>query len=357
MKRCKRCLVPDTRPDTAFIDGICSACHTHDAQKKLDWAQRRRDLEALFERQKPNGTGFDCIVASSGGKDSHAQVKDLLDMGVRPLIVTATTCMLTAIGRRNIDNLKKYAPTIEVTPNQKVRAKLNRLGLSLVGDVSWPEHVAIFTTPLRFAVALGIPLVFYGENPQAAYGGPIGSDEANQMTRRWVSEFGGFLGLRPVDMVGQMGITHEDMLEYKFPDDKDLRKSKCEAHFLGQYLGPWDSHRNADVARQMGMEFACPSNCNWWPFENLDNAMTGLHDYMMLRKYGMSRGCAQISVDIRQNRITREDAMIALKALESRFPRWYCGVGIWEVLSRLDMNEDDMWAIIDKFTVTHHEDA
>lgn len=355
MNRCKRCLIPDTRPDTAFVDGVCSACITHDKQKAIDWESRKHDLQDLLNRQKPNDSGFDCIVASSGGKDSHAQVWDLLQLGVKPLIVTAATCFLTPMGRRNIDNLKRYAPTLEVTPNQDVRARLNRLGLHLVGDVSWPEHVAIFTTPLRMAVALGIPLVFYGENPQAQYGGPIGSEEANQMTRRWVSEFGGFLGLRPIDMVGQDGITARDMVEYKFPEDRDIRKLKAEAHFLGQYVGPWDSHRNAAVAMKMGMEVGLPCNCNWWPFENLDNAMTGLHDYMMLRKYGFGRGCAQISVDIRNHRITREDAMIALKAMESRFPRWYGGVGIWEVLSRMNMTEDDMWKVIDKFTVKHDE--
>ena len=29
---------------------------------------------------------------------------------------------------------------IEVTTNRVVRAKLNRIGLTEVGDISWPEH-------------------------------------------------------------------------------------------------------------------------------------------------------------------------------------------------------------------------
>lgn len=32
---------------------------------------------------------------------------------------------------------------IEVTTNRVVRAKLNRIGLTEVGDISWPEHVSI----------------------------------------------------------------------------------------------------------------------------------------------------------------------------------------------------------------------
>jgi hypothetical protein len=36
-----------------------------------------------------------------------------------------------------------------------VRAKLNRLGLELVGDISHPEHMAIFTAPFQVARQTG----------------------------------------------------------------------------------------------------------------------------------------------------------------------------------------------------------
>jgi N-acetyl sugar amidotransferase len=342
--------MPDTRPDTAFVKGICSACLTHDAQKTIDWEQRKNDLMYLLNRQHLNSSGFDCIVASSGGKDSTAQALDLIKLGARPLLVTATTCMLTDIGHKNIQNLARYAATMEVTPNQDVRARLNYLGLTLVGDVSWPEHVAIFTTPMKVATALGIPLVFYGENPQAAYGGPIGADEARQMTRRWVSEFGGFLGLRPADMIGLQGITNLDMLEYMPPSDDAVRKAGVEMHFLGQYLGPWDSRRNAKVAIDAGMKTQLPCTSNWWDFENLDNAMTGLHDYMMYKKYGYGRACPQLSVDIRNGFITRQRGLQLLKTLEFQFPWQYAGVTHKEVLERLDMTGPEMVSILEKFT-------
>jgi N-acetyl sugar amidotransferase len=348
MNRCDRCLIPDTRPDTAFVNGVCSACLNHDAQQQIDWKARKGELIALLDRHKGKGP-YDCIVASSGGKDSTAQVMKLLELGARPLIVTATTCMLTDLGRRNIDNLKRYASTIEVTPNQLVRAKLNLLGLTLVGDVSWPEHVAIFTTPIRIAVALGIPLVFYGENPQAAYGGPLGTEDAKQMTRRWVSEFGGFLGLRPSDMIGWNRITRADMAEYEFPTDAAIEKAGVEAHFLGQYLR-WNSRENAQIAEDAGMEHELPFEGNWWPWENLDNAMTGLHDYMMYKKYGYGRACAQLSVDIRNGDISRSEAEKILGRREGLFPTRYAGVSITQVCDRLGINRKQLDMLIDKFT-------
>ena len=350
--RCTCCLIPATRPDTAFVDGVCSACISHDNQKVIDWAGRRSDLVTLLDSRHIPGSEFDCVVASSGGKDSIAQVLSLLDLGVKPLVVTATTCMLTPVGRYNIDVLKKYATTIEVSPNQRVRAELNRLGLELVGDVSWPEHVAIFTTPMRVAVAMGIPLVFYGENPQAQYGGPIGTDAARQMTQRWVSEFGGFLGLRPSDMVGKSGITVRDMLEYRFPDREALAKVGTEAHFLGQYLGPWSSRANAQRAIAIGMKVIspAPSPANWWKFENLDNAMTGLHDYMMYRKYGYGRACAQVSVDIRDDILTREEGLQIVAGRDGILPEVYAGVPLDDVLKHIDVTRPELGAIVERFT-------
>jgi hypothetical protein len=84
------------------------------------------------------------------------------------------------VGRANIDNLARYARTIEVVPNMTVRAKLNRLGLELVGDISWPEHAAIFSTPFHVARDTGHTLLMYGENPQDQYGGPLGSEAARR---------------------------------------------------------------------------------------------------------------------------------------------------------------------------------
>lgn len=351
MNRCRLCVLPNSRPDTPFVDGICAACISYAARPKIDWESREYKLCDLLERLGENGSGYDCIVPSSGGKDSHYQVLKIKEMGWRPLVVTASTCHLTATGRANIDNLARYATTIEVTPNRTVRAKLNKLGLELVGDPSWPEHVSIFTTPFRVAADQGIPLIFYGENPQNQYGGPTGSEEAKQLTRRWRSEFGGFLGLRPADMIGKLDISERDMADYEMPDPDDIGKLQqpIEAHFLGQYL-PWDSHENAKVAFAAGMKQVLPSDANYWRHENLDNAQTGLHDYLMYRKYGYGRGCAQISVDVRAGRITREEALAWVHEHDGIFPKRYADVPMPTVLQRIGVTPTQLDKIMDSFT-------
>jgi N-acetyl sugar amidotransferase len=344
MNRCKLCCIPDTRPDTAFVDGVCSACISFAKRPTIDWSARKAELLGLLDRHDGR-----CIVPSSGGKDSTYQVLTLLELGADVTVVTASTCHLTPIGRANIDNLARYARTIEVSPNKTVRAKLNRLGLTMVGDISWPEHVAIFSTPFKAAVDLGIPLMFYGENPQGQYGGPLGTEEARQMTRRWTMEFGGFLGLRPADMVGLDGITARDMQDYALPTDQDMQALGVEAHFLGQYI-EWDSHRNAEVAVAHGMQVQLPCWANWWVAENLDNWSTSLHDHACYRKFGFGRLAAQISVDIRQGKISRTEALGSVQDRDGLFPEHYMGISMDEGLGRLGMSRAEVMAALDNFT-------
>lgn len=349
MNWCRTCCYPDTKPDLYFnASGQCSACIAHAKRPHIDWTAREAELIKLLETTPRNGSGFDCIVPSSGGKDSTWQVLKMIELGARPLVVTASTCHLTAIGRANIDNLARYATTIEVTANREVRAKLNRLALEMVGDISWPEHCTIFTTPFKMAVDMGIPLIFYGENPQEAYGGPQGSDEARQMTRRWVSEFGGFLGLRPADFIGLEGIGARDMADYLPPPADDVARIGVQAHFLGQYY-QWDSRRNADFARTHGMQFKRPCQANWWEDENLDNAVHGLHDFFGYLKYGYGRGAAQLSVDVRAGDIDRTAAMNWVRLLDGMFPTEYMDVPLEDVMGRIGMTFSSLSACAERF--------
>lgn len=345
--RCLKCCMPTTRPDTAFVGGVCSACVNHANRPSIDWKAREGELIRILENSK-NGTGYHCIVPSSAGKDSFYQALRIRELGFRPLLVTASTCMLTEVGRHNLDTLARYATTIEVTPNREVRRKLNRLGLELVGDVSLAEHWGIFSIPFRMAVDLGIPTLVYGENPQATYGSPTPSaEEARIMTKRWTQEFGGYLGCRPQDMIGEEGITEADMADYVLPDDDKL--SRVTAYWLGQFE-PWDSHRNSQRAKDAGMRSQLPCPANFWLKENQDCVLTGLHDHAMYRKYGYGRGCAQISVDIRQLGLQRAWALEWVRDHDGLFPWSYMDVPAQAAADHMGITLEQVFAALDKHT-------
>ena len=342
--RCSRCVMPNTRPDVPFFDGVCGACLNHGKRPAIDWGARHAELFALLDRHDGR-----VIVPSSGGKDSSYIALRLKELGAEVTAVTATTCYLTPIGRSNLDNLARHVKTVEVTPRKDVRAKLNKMGLELVGDASWPQHASIWAIPFRHAVDSRIPLLMWGENSQCQYGGPVGSDEARQMTRRWCSEFGGLNGLRAADFVDMHGITEADMRDYQLPSDAELSAAGVEGHFLGAYE-LWDSRRNARVAIEHGMRAELPCDANWWEFENLDCFMTAWHDVGMYRKFGYGRGCAQISIDVRDGLISRDEAMQWVKEHDGLFPEEYAGVTTREGLDRIGMTRDELMRILDKFT-------
>src|SRR6185295_3139151 len=161
MKHCSRCVLPDTKPDLQIdAEGVCSACRNYENRREIDYTERMKDLLVILEHYRSkNGWRYDCIVPGSGGKDSTYQAFKMRELGMNPLIVTASTDHLTVLGRRNIEALKNNGfDYIEVTPNPVIRRKINKFALETIGDISWPEHVSMFTIPVRLAVQMGIPL-------------------------------------------------------------------------------------------------------------------------------------------------------------------------------------------------------
>jgi len=298
LKYCTRCVMPDSKPDLKLdSEGVCNACRSYESRKVIDWAQRKVELEGVLERFRvKDGSNWDCIVPVSGGKDSTYQVIRVLQLGLNPLCVTSTTCDLSEIGRRNIENIKNLGVDyVEFSPNPVIRRKLNRIGLEQVGDISWPEHVGIFTIPVRAAVQYGVPLLIWGENSQNEYGGPAAAAENHVLDRRWLEEFGGLLGLRVTDLIGLDGISAKDIIPYSYPSDEELKRVGVTGLFLGYYL-PWDGYSNALIAQANGFEsLSTTVEGSVVNYENLDNHQTGIHDYFKFLKFGFGQSRALVA--------------------------------------------------------------
>lgn len=350
---CKRCVMPSTKPDLHLDgEGVCNACRSYEARKEVEWVARRAELEIILDKYRnQDGTNWDCIVPVSGGKDSTFQVIQMLQLGMNPLCVTATTCDLTEIGRKNIENIKRLGVDyIEMSPNPLIRAKLNRIGLLQVGDISWPEHVGIFTIPVRAAMQFNIPLIVWGENSQNEYGGPAAAAENNTLDRRWLEEFGGLLGLRVADLIGYEGLMRKDLIPYFYPEDSELKRVGVTGLFLGHYL-PWDGLSNALIAQAYGFEVpSTPTLGSMVNYENLDNYQTAIHEYFKFLKFGFGRATDHACLHIRRGRLSREIGLSIVRRLDGKFPCEYLGKPLAETLRPLDMSVDDFVKVCDRFT-------
>lgn len=353
LQYCTKCIMPETKPDHWFDDdGVCCACNYYEERNEVDWEARSQELEEILDKYRSkDGSNYDCIIPCSGGKDSTYQTLTMLDMGMNPLCVTATTDRLSSIGRRNIENVKKLGVDyIEVSTNPVIRRRINKIALEQVGDISWPEHLTIFTIPVRIAVQHNVPLIIWGENTQNENGGPAADAENPNLTRRWLEEFGGLLGLRVTDLVGQEGIEKKHLIPYSYPSDEDLARVGVTGIFLGHYK-QWDGLSNALVAAAHGFEsYPTIVEGSIVNYENLDNEQMRIHDYFKFLKYGYSRPTDWACWHIRRGRMSREQGVKLVRKHEGKFPWTYLGCDLEAILDEIDMTLEEFKAVCDRFT-------
>jgi len=176
---CSVCGFPlGTRPGLLEVNGVCGACVNNEAKKKMVadgvFAERQKWLSQYIKDNRTNEK-YDCVIAVSGGKDSHAIVKRLIENhGVKnPLLVSVTDEFThTKAGKHNIDNLvNRYdldLITFRCSPQTFKRETLKDFENEL-HPLKWIEE-KIYAVPVEIAKAYGIKLVFFGENSSFEYG-------------------------------------------------------------------------------------------------------------------------------------------------------------------------------------------
>ena len=354
IRYCSNCLFPETKPDLSFNEeGVCSACTAAEIKNKgIDWAEREKQFFEIIEHYKlPEGkTGWDCIVPVSGGKDSTYQAYFMKEVcGLNPLCVCFETTSITPLGQKNLDNLSKMGiDVIYFKKNYNAYKKMVIEGFKRLGDEMWPNHIGIFTIPVMVAVKFNIPLIIWGENPQKEYGGPsLDSVQSRILNRKWLEEFGGLLGNRIQDMVGVDGLTEKELSPYFYPSDEEINKVGVTGLFLGSYFF-WDARRQLEIVKKHGFSVKedGPVEGTYTNYENLDESMHGLHDYLKFVKYGFGRTTDHVGIDIRNKRLTREEGLELVLKYDGKYPHF----GVSEFVRYSGMSKEEIDSIIDSFT-------
>lgn len=327
--------------------GECSACTYFKKRKNIDWVQREKEFRELCDRLIADKYQYHCVVPVSGGKDSHYQVIKAKEYGLNPLAVCAVTDDLSGIGRHNLDNISRLGvDVLEFNTNNKLRRKINKYTLETIGDISWAEHVTIFTIPVRIAIQFGIPLIIWGENSQAEYGGPYRAQEARKLDNRWLQEYGGLNGLRVLDLIERGFGTEQELKFYTYPK---LDQKTTSGIFLGQFF-PWDGAENASMAVKYGFKtFYGPVEGIGYDYENLDNYQTGVHDYFKFLKYGFGRCTDLVCNHIRRGNITRAEGTEIVLENDGKWPRTYLGKPLEEILEKIEVTLEEFIEICNKF--------
>ena len=125
MKRCVRCVLPETFPGIKFnSEGVCSICTAFDKQKKLvpSIDNLKIKFNKIIEASKKTSQQYDALVAYSGGKDSTYLIYTLKkDFGLKLLAVTLDNGFIT---QSCFDNMRK---TIRKHTKQNILYKIKKL--------------------------------------------------------------------------------------------------------------------------------------------------------------------------------------------------------------------------------------
>ena len=217
-----------------------------------------------------------------------------------------------------------------------------------VGDEMWPNHIGIFTIPVMFAVKFNIPLIVWGENSQQEYGGPnIDSVKNRILNRKWLEEFGGLLGNRIQDMIGVNGITEKELTPYFYPSDEDIERVGVTGIFLGSYFF-WDARKQLEIVKKYGFNVKedGPTEGTYTNYENIDEKLVSLHDYLKYVKYGFGRATDHVCIDIRNGRLTRNEGLDLVKKYDGKYPNY----GVSEFIKYSGMSKEEIDSIIDSYT-------
>lgn len=326
LKRCERCLLPETQETITFDkEGICNVCRQHEFKKeKIDWNKRKEDLMKLVEQYKGKGD-YDCIVPYSGGKDSTFTVLYIVkELGLKPLVVCFDHGFMRPTVRRNTERTMKKLGVdyLHFRTNWQIVKKLMLESLKRKGDFCWHCHTGIFAFPMHIAIKFQVPLVIWGE-PSAEYTSYYDYDEDEEVDERRFNRFVN-LGITAEDMVGFLdddSVTERDLRPYTYPKLKDLKAIKYRSICLGSYI-PWDVKEQVKMIKdELGWEGNIVEGIPpEYEYEKIECMFQGVRDYLKYIKRGFSRTSHLASIDLRNNRLTKDKALELIKKYEGKRP-------------------------------------
>lgn len=359
MKKCTRCGLPETYETIEFdTNGVCNICRQQQfKQDSIDWSARKIMLDDLIEQYRGK-YDYDCLIPFSGGKDSTFTLYHLIkEYKLKPLVVQFNHgFMRPNLLANNERTFKKLGvDVISFTPNWKVVKRLMREALIRKGDFCWHCHTGIFAYPMHLAIKFNVPLVFWGE-PSSEYTAyyDYRDDVVEEVDEARFNRFVN-LGITAEDMKGMIekdfDLDPRDLTPYTYPALRDLKKLRYRSVCLGSFI-PWDVKQQSKlIMDELGWQGdeveGLPPHL--YSYEKIECAMQGVRDYLKFAKRGYSRVTQMTALDIRNGRLSKEEADRLVAEWEGKKPP-----SLELFLEFLEMDECEFNEIVTKLAVPPH---
>lgn len=319
MRICKRCLYPENHPLNITFDdeGICSGCRVHEEKDILDWKERSEKLESILDNYKnKSGNNYDCIIPVSGARDSYFIVHTIKNVyGLNPLLVTYNKHYNTALGVRNLANLRIMfdCDIMTLTVKPESVKKITRATLRKFGSIYWHCIAGQTVYPVQTAVKLKIPLIIWGAHQGIDQVGMFSHLDEVEMTRKYRKEHD-LMGYEAEDLIDEFdNVTEQDITQFKYPDDKEIERVGVRGIYLNNYIR-WDSRAQHE---KMIKKYNFQTKLQTRTFDNYNDVdcwnYSDLHDYIKFLKHGYSKVFDHACREIRLRKMTRQKAIELVK--------------------------------------------
>lgn len=369
---CKKCVMSNQRPGSTpefkhvkdskkvslHIDseGVCDACRANEQKNTISWKMREEELLKLLDKYRKNDGSYDCIIPGSGGKDSVYQSHVLkYKYGMNPLTVTWPPILYTDYGYINWKNWINIGgfDNISFNYNGGVMKKLTRLSIE---NLLHPFQTFILgqkNLAPKIAKAYGINLIFYGEN-EAEYGNPLADNSSSLREKSFYSYqsiddmYVG--GVSVKELKERHGLSLNDLKTFLPMSTADFEGTDIQVHYLGYYLR-WTPQEVYYYSVENTDFRARPfrSQGTYSKYNSIDDKIDDLHYYTTFIKFGIGRATYDASQEIRNNHISREEAVYLVKKYDGEFPDRY----FKELMSYLEIPEEKFMEYCDQARSPH----
>lgn len=364
---CKKCVISNQRPSSTveFVNTkntkkktiqfddkqICSACnYNKQKNQNINWKSRENKLNKLLDKHRSKDGSYDVIVPGSGGKDSAFTAHILkYKYSMNPLTVTWAPHLYTEIGWKNFQNWMHVGglDNILYTPNGILHRYLTKISFLNLLHPFQPFIIGQRQIGPKFAEKYNIKLVMYGEN-QAEYGNSISENKNPTMKQNFFSNknkkirFGG-LSIKEI-LKKNKNFKLNDFVPYMPLNLKNSKK--IEVHYLGYYI-KWDPQECFYYANEnTGFEpNTVRTEGTYSKYSSIDDKIDPFHYYTTYIKFGLGRASYDAAQEVRNGKITRDEAIRLVKKYDHEFPKKY----FFEFLDYIGINEKKFWETINKF--------
>jgi hypothetical protein len=364
MKRCTKCILPETFPGISFDEeGICNYCRDYTKVSVLGEEALKQELSKYANKSEK----YDCLVPISGGRDSSFTLYQIVKKyGMRSLAITVDSGAIAPEGYRNIEKVtktldvehvwlkdEKHIKTAQKNTKIKFRAWLKKPSINTIVPVLNAADKQMNLRMFRYAHEHKIPLVLGGNN--------IGNSTFEQEHFKT-----GFLGVFPNER-GFYSAFGKFKLSLLFGWEFFKNRYNYNWSVFSEYLGGafvyfFENLQKPDdvatlgfydyvywsekevvptILNELGWSGASDTTATW----RVDDSAYPLIDYMYLRLVGFNEFDEHYSKLIREGQVPREEAL--KRCLSDHAPRV---PSVLKICEELGVTKEQVDAVLDSYS-------